>query len=115
MMTMGQVQALAVHQKLGEIRQTGEGEDHLVHLRFAVAPDGDDFLLPGGEHGNDLLGGIIPGQVIPGTVIQQIPQQHQLVRLIVFRQGHEFFAPVGASVNIGCNKQFHKDTPNVSR
>ena len=114
MVPVGQVEGFSVQQQFGELRHTGEGEHHLIHLRLAVAPDGDDAVLQIGQHGDHLLGGVVPGQVVPGAVVEQVAQQHQPVRLFPVNKFHQLAAPEGGAVDIGRDNQFHNDTSKNS-
>ena len=82
MMAMGQIQGKTIGEDHGAVSQAGEGQNHLIHLRLAVAPDSQDDLPVLRKHRDHRFGGIIPGQIVPGTVIEQIAQQEQSVRLL---------------------------------
>ena len=67
------------------IRQDREGEDHLVHLRLAVAADAEKLGAAVIQKGDDLLWGVAVGQVVPGSVIEQVAQEQDAVRLLPVR------------------------------
>jgi len=110
-MAVGQMEQLAVHQQLRIVSQAGEGKHHLIYLGFAVAPNGNDALLQPGQHGNHLLGGVVPGQIVAGAVIQQVAQENHPVGLLLLNEVHQLLAPIGAAVNIRCNDKFHNHSP----
>ena len=84
----------------GVICHTGEGQHHLVHLCLAVAPHGQNPVLQTGEHGDDILGPVALGQIVPGTVIEQIPQKEQLVRIFRLYPVQKLAAKQGGAVNV---------------
>ena len=71
-------------------------------LRRLVIP-----LPQGIQHGNYLFGGIALRQVVAGAVVQNIPQQQQLVRLLALHGGKQLPAVKSRTVQVGCNHQFH--------
>ena len=113
-MTVGQVEGIPIQQQLGKLRKAGEGKHHLVNLCLAVAPDGDDFVLEGRQHGNDLFRGVVPGKVVPGAMVEQVAQQDNSVRLLLLNQIQQLFAPEGGAVDIGRNYKFHRLPPKTA-
>ena len=91
----------------GIVGQNREVQHHLVHLGIAVAAHAQQPLPQGIQHGNYLFGGIALRQVVAGTVVQNIPQQQQLVRLLALHGGKQLPAVKSRTVQVGCNHQFH--------
>ena len=104
---VGQVHGDSVALQQGVVGHAGKGQHHLVHLGLAVAPDRQDLVLQRGQHGDHLLGGILPGQIISRTVVQKIAQQDDLIRIFRFDQLTQLAAPICGAVDVGCNDQFH--------
>ena len=107
-MSMGQIEGFPVQKQLGKLRHAGKRQNHLVNLRLTVAPNRDDVFPVPAQHGDHLLRRVVPGQVVPGAVVQQISQQNQPVRAFRLDQVAKAAAPEGAAVNVGRNQQFHK-------
>ena len=107
-MSMGQIEGFPVQKQLRKLCHTGKWQNHLVNLRLTVAPHRNDNIPVPAQHGDHLLRRVIPGQVVPGAVVQQISQQDQPVRTFRLDQVAKAAAPEGAAVNVGRNQQFHK-------
>ena len=78
-MAVGDKDLPAAVQDQGVLCQDGKVQHHLVHFRLTVASDTENLVCHGIQHGDDLLGRVIPGQVIPRPVIEDVAQQHQPV------------------------------------
>ena len=89
------------------VRQDREVQNHLIHLRIAVAPDAEDPVLPLIQHGKNLFRCIVPGQIIPRAMVQQVAQKQQPVSLLPLKGLHELPALVRRAVNIRRNHPFH--------
>ena len=98
-------QAIPLHQ--GVVRHDGEFQYHLVHFAVTVAPDSDDFVL----HGVELLGHrravVLLRQMVPGTVVEQVPQQQQFFRALRLEGVHQLFHIVAGPVEVRSDHQFH--------
>ena len=70
-------------------------------------PDGDYIFLYTVEHGDYFLWSIALGQIIPGTMIEDISEQKDLIRVLVFKSFDKALAVKSASVNIGRYQKFH--------
>ena len=64
---VGQIKGLSVHQELRVICHAGEGQHHLVHLGFAVAPHAAELRLQAVQQRNDLFRGIFECFIISKT------------------------------------------------
>ena len=62
------------------IRQDREVKHHLIHLCITVSPDTEQIILHRIQHGDHFLRRIAFRQVVPRSVIENIPQQEQTVR-----------------------------------
>ena len=109
MVAVGQVHGDAVALQQGVVRHAGEGEHHLVHLGLAVSANGENSVLQAGQHGDHGFRGIVPGQVVSRTVVQQVAQQNDLIGFFSFNQLHQLAAPIGGAVDVGCDDEFHKN------
>src|SRR5699024_12470137 len=59
------------------ICQNREIQNHLIHFRLTVSTHSIDLRLSHIEHGAHFLWRILSGQIISGTVIENISQQNQ--------------------------------------
>lgn len=73
------------HRQHGVIRQHREIEHHLVYLGVAVAPHTQQLGRKAVQQRNHLFGGVIPGQVVAGAVVEQVSQKQQAVGLLPFK------------------------------
>ena len=89
------------------IRQDREGEDHLVHLRLAVAAHGNDLVGNGVEHLYDALGRVVGREVVARPVVEKVAQKDDAVGTLGLDGGHEALAPVGGTVDVRRNDELH--------
>ena len=82
---MGGVDGEAVQHQQGGVGENGEVENHLVHLGVAVAPHAQQLGRKAVQQRNHLFGGVIPGQVVAGAVVEQVSQKQQAVGLLPFK------------------------------
>ena len=116
-MSMGEEELLALAVRDGIFRfrvpehvvvcHARELEHHLVYLCLAVAAYGDDLILHAIEHGYDLFGGIVFGQVVSGPVIEEVSQKDDALRALLLYLVHEGAAPSGGTVDIGSDQKLH--------
>ena len=59
------------------------------------------------EHFYDFLGSIVLGKIVSGTVIEQVTQENELVRLFDFKALKQLSAAGGGAVDIGSEHKFH--------
>ena len=76
---MAQMQQMPIGPYLGKIAQAGEIEHHLIDLRVAISPYGDDALCHVVEDGEHLFGRIALGQVVSGAMVEQVAEQQHAV------------------------------------
>ena len=74
--------AAGLVEKRGVVGHDGKVEDHLVDLGVAVAAHRDDAVGQGVEQRNHALGGVIARQVVARSVVEQVAQQNDAVRLL---------------------------------
>ena len=84
-MPVGRINKPLPHRKHRIIGQHGEFQHHLVHLGITVAPHAEQLLLFPVQQGDDLLGGVLSGQVVAGAVVEQVSQKQQAVGLLPFK------------------------------
>ena len=84
-MAVGNVDQPLPHRQHGIICQYREIEHHLVYLGVAVAPHAQQLGRKAVQQRDDLLGGVIPGQVVAGAVVEQVSQKEQAVGLLPFK------------------------------
>ena len=77
---VGGVDGAAVQAQQAVFCHDGEVQHHLVHLRVAVAPDAQQCFLHAVQQGRHRLGVVALRQIVPGPVVQQVPQQQNSVR-----------------------------------
>ena len=89
------------------VRHHGEGKQHLVDLRVAVAPDaqgrGGAFVQQPGH----FLGVVLLRQGIPGAVVEQVDQEEEAVGLFCLEALQHLAAGVGRAVDVRCKQDFH--------
>ena len=84
-MAVGDVDQPLSHRKHSIICQHRKGEYHLVHLGVAVAAHAQQLGRKTVQQRDDLLGGVVPGQVVAGAVVEQASQKEQAVGLLPFK------------------------------
>ena len=84
-MAVGDVDQPLPHRQHSVICQHREIEHHLVHLGVAVAAHAQQLGRKAVQQGDDLLGGVVPGQVVAGAVVEQVSQKEQAVGLLPFK------------------------------
>ena len=84
-MAVGNVDQPLPHRQHGVVRQHREGEYHLVHFGIAVASHAQQLGRKAAQQRNHLFGGVIPGQVVAGAVVEQVSQKQQAVGLLPFK------------------------------
>ena len=80
---------------------------HCVHFAVAVSTDNQQLVGNGVENLRHFHRGVLLRKVIAGAVIVHIAQQHHHVRTALFELFRRFFRPIGRTVNVAYNKQFH--------
>ena len=89
------------------VRHAGEVQHHLVDLRLAVAAHADDAVRDSVKHRDDLLRGVVRREVVAGTVVQEVAQKDDAVRLLGIDGVHEARAPLGRAMDVGRNQELH--------
>ena len=107
LVAMGGIDQTISQIQQGVLRQHREFQHHLVHLRVAVAPHAQELVPAAVEHGRHLLGIILPGQIIAGAVVEDIPQQHQTVRSLLPKCLQQLFAVIRRAVHVRRDHPFH--------
>ena len=82
-------------------------EHHLVYLRLAVSANAHNVVGIRIQHLNYLFGGIFLGKIVSRSVVENVAEKKQKIRLFGFIRLEHFSAPIGRAVNITCNKNFH--------
>ena len=108
-MAMGSIHPEAIDTQQGIIRHDREIKHHLVHFRIAVSTDTQQIVLPRIQQRYDFFRRVLVRQVISGSVIQQIPQKQDSVRIFQVTGVKEFAAVQGGTVNIRGNQQFQEN------
>lgn len=85
----------------------GKRQHHLIHLGLAVPPHRQNTILIRRKHGDDLFGRIALRQIVSRAMIQQIAQQHNLIRFFLLHAILQFSAEAGGTVNVRCNEKLH--------
>ena len=80
-MTVRCVQQPFPNRQYGIVRQHGEGQHHLIHFGIAVSANAEQPICQRVQLCNDGFGGIPLRQIIARSVIQNIPQQEQPIRV----------------------------------
>ena len=106
-MPVGGVDELFARREDAVIRQHRKVQHHLIHLGIAVASDTAKPVLQAVQLRDDLFGRIVPGQVVPRAVIEQIPQQEQPPGPLPLESLHHPFTIVRRPVQVGCDHPFH--------
>ena len=104
---VGEVGQPVLQQEDAVVGQDGKLQHHLVHLAVAVAPDAEQVVGQGVEQGDDLLGGIVPGQVVAGAVVEQVSQQNQPGGPLPLEGPEEFLTVVSGAVEVRRDHPFH--------
>ena len=89
------------------VRQYREFQDHLIHLGVAVPTDAEYLRLPLVEHGDDFLRRVALRQIVPGTVIEYVPQEQQPVCVLSVKSVQHPAAVMRRAVYIRCYHYFH--------
>lgn len=84
-----------------------EIKDHLVDVRIAVAAHAENVFFHSVEKVDDFFGSISFREVVAGTVIEDIPQKQQFIRLFFLVLFQQLSKIESASVDVGCNHYFH--------
>ena len=84
----------------GIIRQNGELQHHLIYLCLTVASYAEQVLFHAVEHFYDFLGSIVLGKIVSGSVIEQVAQENELVRLFDFKALKQLSAAGGGAVEV---------------
>ena len=95
----------------GVIRKQGKAQHGLVDLRVAVAAHAEDGNIQPRQHGGDFFGRVVPGQIVPGAVVEHVTQKQQALRLFPGLQLQEPFTPPGRAVDVGGDQQLHAVSP----
>ena len=90
----------------------GKAQHGLVDLGVAVAAHAEDGDRKPREHGGDLFGRVVPGQVVARPVVERVAQEQERVGLFGLHALEEQAAVIRRAVDIGGNDGFHrKDLP----
>ena len=108
---VGGVEGEALPLQQGVVRQHGELQYHLVHLAVAVAPHGDDLILDPVEQPRRCHAVVLHGEGIPGTVVEQVPQQQQLLRLFDPEGVQQLLGVEGGPVQVRGDHELHRWSP----
>ena len=92
------------------VRHYGEFQNHLVYFAVTISAHAKQLLFDAVEHSKHFLRRIPVGEIVARPVVEQIPEQHQLIRAFAFKRFQKPFAPKRRAVNIRCNHNFHKIT-----
>ena len=106
-MAVGSVDQPLTHREDRIIRQDGKLQHHLVHLSITVAPHTEKLLLMLVQQWDDLLRGIIPGQIVAGAVIEQISQQEQPILLLPLKCCQHLLTIIEGPMQIRSDHPFH--------
>ena len=87
----------------GIIRKNREIKHHLVNLRVTITSDTKDFTLHCIQNFNYFFRRIALGQIVSRSVIKNIAEENDSVRLFVFVGLNQLFAIKFRAVNIGGN------------
>ncbi len=104
---VGKKDSPALKPEQGTVRRNREVKNHLIHLGIAVPPHTEQLFPPLIEHFYDLLRRVAAGQIVSGTVIENIPQQEKLVRFFIVKPFQHLGAAVRVSVYIGGKHKLH--------
>lgn len=74
------------------VRLYGEIEDHLIDLAVAISAHADDVFFYSIEKGCDFFCVIPAGDIVSRTVIEQVSEENELVRLFGVVCLYELFA-----------------------
>ena len=109
-MPMGDKEAAAARKEQAIVGQNGEVEHHLIDLRVTVAADGEDPVRAGIELGRHRFGVVALGQIVPRSVIEQIPQKKQFVGVFPLKSFQQFATIEGRAVNVRGDNKSHSET-----
>ena len=93
--------------KQGIIRHYGKIENHLINLAVTVSANADDAFFYSVEHCGDFSCVVSAGDIVSRTVIEQISEENELIRLLGVVRLNELFAKQSRPVNIGGNHKLH--------
>ena len=101
MVSMGDEQPPPALKNEHIVGEDGEFQHHLIHLSIAVAADAHKMVFGTVEKLDDLLGGVARGDVVSGTVVEQVTEKDEV---FCFFRAKSFKHGAGAikiSVDIG--------------